>query len=278
MTIAASPRTTLPIVRFFRTPKGVLLLVLALFALLAMPLQGVRQVAPGLLGATAAAALADIAIVRLRRQAWIFPSGAILTGVIIALVLRPDESWYVPIAASLLAIGSKHLFRTRWANIFNPAALALVVSSLLFASAQSWWGALPDLGPIGVVILLATGVFVADRINKLPLVLAFLGAYFLLFTATSFVMEPGRVAEVFRTPDLQAVLFFAFIMVDDPPTSPVRYGGQIFFGIIVAVVAHFVLMTNGAVYFMLVGLLVANAWEACRRVLLQGKKDKVPGL
>ena len=52
----------------------------------------------------------------------------------------------------------------------------------------------------------------------MPLVLAFLGSYFLLFTVTAFAGDPGRVSGVFRTPDLQAVLFFAFFILTDPPT------------------------------------------------------------
>jgi hypothetical protein len=54
------------------------------------------------------------------------------------------------------------------------------------------------------IALVTAGVFITDRVNKMPLVLSFLGAYFLLFTVTSFFTDPAGVSEVFRTPDLQA--------------------------------------------------------------------------
>jgi Na+-translocating ferredoxin:NAD+ oxidoreductase RnfD subunit len=119
---------------------------------------------------------------------------------------------------------------------------------------------------LAVVLLLITGGYVADRVNKLPCVFAFLGAYFALFTLSSFFIDPARVAEVFRAPDLGAVLFFALFMLDDPPTSPIRYTQQIIFGLIVAGVSHYVFVISGAVCYLLVGLLVANAWEAYSRV------------
>ncbi len=57
----------------------------------------------------------------------------------------------------------------------------------------------------------------------MPLVLTFLGTYFLLFTVTAFVSNPQWVAEIFRAPDLQAALYFSFIILTDPPTSPAKY-------------------------------------------------------
>ena len=81
----------------------------------------------------------------------------------------------------------------------------------------------------------------------------------------SFLVEPAKVAEVFRAPDLQAALFFAFFMLDDPPTCPVRYADQFVFGFVVALVSYIVFMVWGTVYFLPAGLLAGNAFEAVRR-------------
>src|SRR6185369_9447839 len=108
-------------------------------------------------------------------------------------------------------------------NVFNPAALALVATFYVFNTAQSWWGALPELTPIAVTVLLATGVFITFKVSKVPAVIVFLGTYYLLFTVTAFVGDPRRVAALYRAPDLNAALYFAFFMVTDPPTSPPKY-------------------------------------------------------
>jgi Na+-translocating ferredoxin:NAD+ oxidoreductase RnfD subunit len=254
-----------PVSRFLRTPKGLLLVLLGILLVPAIQQEGAALVAPGLVLITGTAVALDLVLVRWLRHHWIFPSGAILTGLIISFVLSDREPAYVEVTTAAIAILSKHLLRTRWSNVFNPAALALVVSALLFDSAQSWWGALPDFGLPGVLALLAIGLFIADHVNKLPVVLSFLAAYFLLFTGASFVLEPGRVAEIFRAPDVQAVLFFAFIMVDDPPTCSARYSDQVQFGILVALTSYVLFVANGAVYFLPAGLLLANAWETSRR-------------
>jgi Na+-translocating ferredoxin:NAD+ oxidoreductase RnfD subunit len=261
----AIPLTFHPFVRFLKTPKGLLLALLTATTLVALANQPFDDAAPAVLIAMAVAGLLDMAIIWVLRSEWEFPSGALLTGLIIGVILRPQEPTSVVVAVSVIAIVSKHVLRTRWSNIFNPAALALVASSFLFSTGQSWWGSMPDFGLLGIIVMCAVGLFIADRINKLPLVVVFLGAYFALFTAASFLGKPLDVAEVFRTPDLQATLFFAFFMVDDPPTCPARYEDQIPFGLIVAVASFVIFIGVGAVYFLPAGLLVANAWESGRR-------------
>jgi Na+-translocating ferredoxin:NAD+ oxidoreductase RnfD subunit len=251
---------------FFKTPKGLLTIILTLFVALAAPHEGLRVVAPGLISAVIAAGVVDLLILRMRKKVWEFPSGAVLTAMIVAMVLRAQEPWYVTTITSVAAVLSKYIFRSRSANIFNPAALAIVASFYVFHTGQSWWGALPAVSIVAQVLMVAAGVFIADRVNKMPLVLAFLGTYFLLFTVTAFVSDPQWVAEVFRPPDLEAALFFAFVILTDPPTSPAKYPDQVVCGGIVAVVGYLFFEWAGVVYYLLAGVLAGNLWEAWRRV------------
>ncbi len=252
--------------RFFATPKGLLTMVLVTLVSLAAPHEGLAAVARGLVGATLVAGLIDGVILRLKRGRWIFPSGAILTALFVTMVLSAQTPWYVVCLTSALAIVSKYIVRTRAGNVFNPAALSILALFPVFHAGQSWWGALPEVALPLQVLLVVTGVFIADRVNRMPLVLAFLGSYYLLFTVAAFVGDPAWVSEVFRTPDREAVLFFAFFILTDPPTSPVRYGDQLLFAVLVAVVSFAVFEWLGAVYYLLAGVLVANVWEAWRRV------------
>lgn len=262
--------TTAAVWQFFRTPKGLLTIVLAILIVLAAPKEGVERVAPGSVSAIGVAALIDALILRiirhrLTRHKWEFPSGAVLTAMFVAMVLSAREPWYVIASTSALAVISKYVLRTRAGNIFNPAALAIVITFYIFHTAQSWWGALPNLPLAAIVVLMATGIFITDRVNKTPLVIAFLATYFLLFTLTAFFGEPRLVAEIFRAPDLHAVLFFAFFILTDPPTSPVKYPGQVVCGAIVALASFAVFHWVGAVHFLLTGVLVGNVYEAWRR-------------
>jgi Na+-translocating ferredoxin:NAD+ oxidoreductase RnfD subunit len=251
--------------RFFRTPKGLLLLVFMVLLAIAIPAEGLRTVAPGLAASVALAAAIDVVILRMREGAWVFPSGAILTALIVVMVLSAQERWYVAAITSVVAILSKYAFRWRSANIFNPAALGIVLMFFVFETGQSWWGALPDVTPAAMTVLFATGVFISERVNKMPMVLAFLGSYYALFTLTAFVGDPRLVAEIYRTPDLQAVLFFAFFILTDPPTSPTKYTDQVICGVLVAVVSYGIFEWIGVVYYLLAGVLAGNLWEAWRR-------------
>jgi Na+-translocating ferredoxin:NAD+ oxidoreductase RnfD subunit len=252
--------------RLFKTPKGILILILVVLAAIAAPHEGLRIVLPGMLGAMAAAGIVDAIILRVRKKSWDFPDGALLTAMIVSMVLRAQEPWHVVALTSVAAVLSKYLFRSKTANVFNPAGLAVVASFYVFHTGQSWWGALTEVPAAAQIVLVALGLFIVDRVNKMPLVLVFLGTYFLLFTATAYLQDPRRVAEIYRSPDIEAALFFAFIILTDPPTSPAKYPDQIVCGALVALVSYGFFEWFGVVYYLLGGLLVGNVWEAWRRV------------
>lgn len=263
---AAGPPT---VQRFVRTPKGWLLLLLAGLIGAANVALPARLAWPGLAAATAAAALVDLPLLRWRRRRWVFPDGAVLTGLLVGMLMSPHEPWYVGAVCSGAAVALKYVVRTPSANVFNPAALALVVASYAFDAGHSWWGALPDLTPASSLpLLFVSGGLITWRVNKAPLVLMFLGVYYALFTFAAFAGDPAHVAEVFIAPDLHAVLFFACFILTDPPTSPTRYRDQLIYGSLVAVAAYATYELMGVVYYLLAGVLVGNVWEAGRRLML----------
>jgi Na+-translocating ferredoxin:NAD+ oxidoreductase RnfD subunit len=261
-------------IHFLKTPKGLLTLLLALLTAIAAPGEGAGVVMRNMGAAVLAAGCVDLVILRWRNGAWEYPGGAVLTAMIVAMVMRAQEPWMVPVVASVVAVLSKYLLRTRQANVFNPAALALVLMFHLMPHGQSWWGALPEVSPLWLrAALLAGGLYLTSRVNKLPLVLTFLGAYFCLFTATAFLGDARHVAEIFRSPDIDAVLYFTLVILTDPPTSPPKYQGQWVFGIIAAMSSYAVFMAFGVAYFMLAGVLVGNVWEAWQRVHKRSRQE-----
>jgi Na+-translocating ferredoxin:NAD+ oxidoreductase RnfD subunit len=251
---------------FFKTPKGLVTVVLLILTLMAAPGQGFRTATFNMASASVAAGLLDLFILRARKKVCEYPSGAVITAMIVTMVLRVQEPWYVITIASVFAVLSKYVVPSRSANVFNPAALAIVVSFFVFHTGQNWWGALTDLEPVAKVVMLGAGLFIADRVNKMPMVIAFLGVYFALFTIAAFVGNPLPVAEIFRTPDADAALYFAFFILTDPPTSPVKYRDQLTCGAIVAVTSFALFEAAGVVYYLLAGVLIGNVWEAWRRV------------
>jgi len=135
--------------RFLRSPKGSLSLIFLSLLFVSGASVGWPVAAPHVLAALAGACLFDflIGLVRQGKPAW--PSSALLSGLIVAFVLGPLEPHAITFAVAALAIIAKHVLKTRQGHIFNPAALALVISVPLFGTGQSWWGALATPPPSG---------------------------------------------------------------------------------------------------------------------------------
>ena len=119
-------------------------------------------------------------------------------------------------------------------------------------------------------LLLASGLLVAHRVNRLPLLLAFTGTFFTLCTVAAFLIDPADLAEVFVAPDLLAIVYFACFMLTDPPTSPGRGRPQLLAGALVALVSVVVFLRMAAADYLLAGVLAGNVFEALRR-RLQGR-------
>jgi len=207
--------------RFLRTPKGQVLCMFAALLLIALLADGGLALLPHVLAAVTAACAVDVAYTYWETRRWLVPSSALLSGMIVAFIVGPQEPWQVVAWIAGFASVTKHVFANEREHIFNPAALALLVSAIIFGTGQSWWGALGDLPAISAAVLVVMGVFLAGKLNKFPLVLTFLAVYFTGFTVAGWV-DARAVAEMFRAPFLQSSLFLAFFMLTDPPTSPNR--------------------------------------------------------
>ena len=95
-----------------------------------------------------------------------------VTALILALIITPTDPFsQLPFLAwaAFLANASKYLLAWRRRHIFNPAALAVVITSLFLGQSASWWvGCVPMLP-----LVLLGGVLVIRQIRRFDLVWAF---------------------------------------------------------------------------------------------------------
>ena len=244
--------------RPLRTAKAQMLVILCILFAIAGPASGGVALLPNLAAAIIPACVIDLLWLSIPARRLRFPTSALLTGLFVFGILSVQESWLVVAWTSTFAILSKHILTTEREHIFNPAALALVWAPIAFGSGESWWGALGDMPWIWILVLAATGLFLVDRLNKFPMVLSFLAVYFGFFTIAA-VYNSHAVAEMFRDPFLQAALFLAFFMLTDPPTSPNRYGDQVWFGVLAALTAGIAQILGAGQVYLLIAVLVPNA-------------------
>ncbi|MBR0584671.1 RnfABCDGE type electron transport complex subunit D [Bacillus altitudinis MN12] len=250
---------------YIRTPKryviAILLVLLVAGSLHTGFLSGLTTVSTSI----GTALILDTFISRVirKRHKHTFPDGALLTGLIIGIVLSPATSFAVSAFTAAAAILSKHVITYQKKPILNPAAFGLWLSVILFSSNQSWWGGMSLLPWWTLFLVVVGGYLVTSRVQKFPQVFAFLAAYGLIHLILGFIGLTDA-SSAFITPYLNAVLFLAFFMLTDPPTSPAKNRDQIIFGILCAVVSCVDFYLFNSLSYLLTGLLCANAWKAYR--------------
>ncbi|OLZ11114.1 RnfABCDGE type electron transport complex subunit D [Sulfobacillus thermosulfidooxidans] len=249
--------------RFFKTPKGYVLVALIVLSMIA----GIFSPGPKewllLITASATAVITEAVIAWALHRSITLSTSGLITALIISDIVSVVTPLYLVMLTTVIALASKHVLKRGRKPLFNPAAFGLLFSLLVFQTPQSWWAALSLLPPYFVLILLIAGIVVAVRVKKYVQVLAFLGTYFsLLLVMALFHMglasdTPG---DALRAPFVNSALFMAFFMLTDPPTTPSSIGRQIQFSVIVASIAVAIFAVFGGLAYLFIGLLVGNSW------------------
>ncbi len=175
-----------------------------------------------------ATSIFDLIWARLRHGKWFLSPSSVVTGLLIGLIFDPASSPFAVITAALVATSSKYWLRFGSdKHIFNPAALGIVVASLIFGRPVSWWGASGGLAPI-----LITGlgmIMVLYRLRRILMPLIFLATYYL---GMIFFSNP---LSALRLTFDGTVFLFAWVMLPEPITSPARGNWHYLWGLLVGV-------------------------------------------
>ena len=156
------------------------------------------------------------------------PESSLITALILALISSPvspiSDARHAAILAlsALVAMASKYVLAVRRQHVFNPAALGALFSGLLFGSFASWW-----VGNLALLPLVALGgLLLARKISRLRFIATFIIAFIFFMVGLalpqglSLDMALQSLVFVFGQTSL---LFFAFIMLTEPMTSPKRF-------------------------------------------------------
>ncbi|MBI3366311.1 RnfABCDGE type electron transport complex subunit D [Candidatus Roizmanbacteria bacterium] len=205
----------------------------------------------------------DLIFLKIKRLNLFFPSAAIVTGLIVGLITPISLPWNEIIIVCFLASLSKQLLRYNQHHIFNPAGLGVFFGSLIFRHEVSWQ-AVSFQRPvfdnvflfISFILLFFTGYVSQLKMRRFYNALAFLLVYVLLSRNLLNLLDP-------------TILFFVFVMLPEPMTTPVKKLPQILFGAIVAVFSFFTahplivqtvpifsLVPDGLIFALLIGNLV----------------------
>ncbi|HLJ81467.1 MAG TPA: RnfABCDGE type electron transport complex subunit D, partial [Ktedonobacterales bacterium] len=144
---------------------------------------------------------------------------AIITGLILALILDPihtSDDFQLLGWAAILAMSSKYVLALRARHLFNPAAIAVVITSLALGEPASWWIGTASMLPA----VLIGGLLVVRKVRQEEMAGAFLVAAVVATCAATQIQGtplPTGLSQLFTESPL---IFFAAIMLTEPLTAP----------------------------------------------------------
>lgn len=206
----------------------------------------------------------------------------IITGLILALIVGP-----VPLSSNVgfltllgvLAMGSKYLLVTRKKHIFNPAALAILLSGILLGTGASWWISSKPMLPI----VLLGGLLITKKIQWFHLVIAFLLSYVFCLLLLSNKGLTGKTFQLLLdTFYFSPLLFFSFVMLTEPFTAPSQKNFRVAYGFLAGLIAALAQSLLSAPYAFEISLLSVNIFgrivqsEGRLAIVLRQKEEIAP--
>lgn len=155
-----------------------------------------------------------------------------ITALILALIITPYQTlpdiWWLG-AAGGLAMASKFVLAVRRKHIFNPAAVAVVLTAWGGGQAASWWVGAPALLPVVIV----GGMVLVKKIQRQSMVLCFAVAALVSMGGMSLLTHHNPLINIQQVLLHSGLFFFAFVMLTEPLTAPTIAVQQRYYGLIV---------------------------------------------
>lgn len=154
---------------------------------------------------------------------------AYITALILSLILTPLRTIHdIPLLgwAAVLAMSSKYILAMRKKHIFNPVAIAAVLTALWMGQSANWWVGTSIMAPF----VAALGIGIVRKIRREDMVWTFFAVAFV--TEVFFTLyHGGNIASTLQILLLHSsLLFFAFLMLTEPLTTPPTKGLQMYYG------------------------------------------------
>ena len=144
---------------------------------------------------------------------------AYITALILALIINPAQSpsdiqflgW-----AAILAMSSKYILALYKKHVFNPAAIAVVITSFVPGDSASWWIGTASMLPV----VLLGGWLVVRKLRQEDMLWSFCVAALMSVCIMTFVQRRTVFTELNQLFVRSPLFFFASIMLTEPLTAP----------------------------------------------------------
>ncbi len=156
----------------------------------------------------------------------------LITGLILALIITPTHEMHGLVflaAAGGLAMASKYILAINGRHLFNPAAIAVILTSYGAGDAASWWVGTASMLPW----VLIGGALLTRRIRRAGMVTWFVGVALAATVVYGLIDGASPITLVEKEILNSALFFFAFVMLTEPLTSPTTQGKRAWFSALV---------------------------------------------
>lgn len=187
-----------------------------------------------------------------------------ITALILTLIVGPvnilTADWWLPVVIAVLAMASKYILVIRKKHLFNPAAVAVVISAIFFNYAASWWVGLPATA----ILVILGGLLMLRKTKWTHLVLSFLLTYLPLTLALAWyhgsdVPTLWLILKTFLI--TSPLLFFSFVMLPEPLTAATGSNRKrIYFGIFIGAVLFYLQNYTTIGYSFELALIIGNVF------------------
>jgi len=192
-----------------------------------------------------------------------------ITALILALIISPIQSyndlWFLA-WAGILANASKYILAIKGKHLFNPAALAVALTYFTINHSASWWVGSGAMLPF--VIL--GGLLVVRKIGRFDMVFGFLGAALVTIFISAAFTGAGFIASVQNIVLYSPLLFFAFVILTEPLTTPPTRRWRMVYGALVGFLFTPQFHFDGFYITPEVAILIGNVFS-----YLMSSKDKL---
>jgi len=211
---------------------------------------------------------------------------SLITGLILSLIVGPSQfpnDLLFLTAVAALAMASKYLIVWKSKHIFNPAAFGAVASAVILGHGASWWIGVPQMMPV----IILGGLLIMKKIHRWEIVLPYLLVILVSQIIGAFGMGLSletSLQSIFYL-FFSSLLFFVFVMLPEPLTSPPTKNLRVLFALVVGFSGIAIQTIFPNIYYNLeLSLLIGNMFAAVaspqfRQVFKLKKKTEIaPGV
>jgi ferredoxin-NADP reductase/Na+-translocating ferredoxin:NAD+ oxidoreductase RnfD subunit len=183
-----------------------------------------------------------------------------ITSLILALIITPLQSysdlWFLGWAA-VLAVSSKYVLSIKGKHPFNPVAFAVAVTYFVTNQSASWWVGSGQMLPF----VLVGGLLVVRKLRRFDLVASFLVAALITVEGAALFNGQDLFLAFQRLLSFSPYLFFAFVIITEPVTSPPTHRLRMIYGAMVGVLFTPVLHLGSFYTTPELALLIGNVYS-----------------